>query len=138
MDIRVVSFADDNASTIIKIRTNVFVKEQGIDSKIDFDGLDKTATHVLVYRRDNAIATGRMLDDAHIGRIAVLKEFRSSGAGTSVVLALIKVAKQKDFPRVYLGSQTHAVGFYEKLGFNVCSEVFIDAGLEHVEMEILL
>lgn len=138
MDIRIVSFENNNKSKIRKIRTSVFVEEQGIDSKVDFDGLDEVAAHVLVCTNDNAVATGRVLEDGHIGRIAVLKEFRGVGVGASVVKALIKVAKKKDFSRVYLGSQTHAIGFYEKLGFKVCSEVFIDADLEHVEMEMLL
>ena len=138
MGVDIVQFDATNAPSIIHVRTEVFVKEQGIDSEIDFDGLDEVATHVLVSVGDKPVATGRILDDGHIGRIAVLKLFRRQGQGVKVVEALVGEAKKKKYKRVYLGSQTHAIEFYEKLGFNVCGEVFMDAGLEHVEMEMML
>jgi len=132
---QLVKFDSRYRPNIINIRTTVFVDEQGIDSRIDFDGLDEVATHVLVFFQDEAIATGRMLDDGHIGRIAVLKEHRKHGVGAKVLQALLENAQVKGFSRVYLGSQTHATGFYKKLGFTICGEVFMDAGLEHIEME---
>jgi predicted GNAT family N-acyltransferase len=137
MDSRIVNFEGDHAFEIKQVRTSVFVNEQGIDSTIDFDGLDDLASHVLIYSCYNVIATGRILDDGHIGRIAVLKQYRKKGAGTKVMQALIKTAEEQAYSRVYLGSQVHAVGFYEKLGFKVCSDIFVDAGIDHVEMEML-
>ena len=138
MDTQVVQFDSRYRPDIINIRTAVFVDEQGIDARIDFDGLDEVATHVLIFSQGTAIATGRILDDGHIGRIAVLKTYRKQGAGTKVLQALLKNAKAKGFTRVYLGSQIHATDFYKKLGFSVCGEVFMDAGLEHIEMELYL
>ena len=138
METRPVSFDKNNAPEIIRIRTLVFVNEQGIDSTIDFDGLDEVATHVLIFFQNEATATGRMLNDGHIGRIAVLKEHRKQGVGTKVLQALLENAQAKGFSRVYLGSQTHAADFYKKLGFAICGKVFMDAGLEHIEMELYL
>ena len=138
MDAQIVSFDKNNASEIIRIRTLVFVEEQGINCTIDFDGLDESAIHVLVFSQGNAIATGRMLDDGHIGRIAVLKEHREHGVGARALQALLVNAQVKGFSRVYLGSQINAVDFYKKLGFTICGEVFMDAGLEHIEMELYL
>jgi len=135
MDAQIVRFDSSYRPDIINIRTLIFVDEQGINSTIDFDGLDEVATHVLVFSQNKAIATGRMLDDGHIGRIAVLKEHRKQGVGAKVLQALLENAQVKGFSRVYLGSQIHAAGFYKKLGFTICGEVFMDAGLEHIEME---
>jgi len=134
----VVQFNDTHSSDITHIRTQVFIKEQGIDSKLDFDGLDNIATHVLVNLDDVNVGTGRILNDGHIGRIAVLKGARKQGAGTFIVKALIEEARKRNYKRVYLGSQLHATAFYEKLGFNTCGNVFMDAGLEHIEMEMFL
>ena len=74
----------------------------------------------------------------HIGRIAVLKENRNLGAGSCALEALIDNAQQQGIARVYLSSQTHATGFYEKFGFTICSDVFIEAGIDHVKMAMLL
>jgi len=138
MEAQLVSFDKNNAPDIIRIRTLVFVDEQGIDSTVDFDGLDEVATHILIFSQNKAIATGRILDDGHIGRIAVLKEHRKRGVGAKVLQTLLASAEAKGFARVYLGSQIQAVDFYKKLGFTICGEIFMDAGLEHIEMELFL
>lgn len=135
MEAQLVRFVSAYRLDIINIRTTVFMDEQGIDSSIDFDDLDEVATHILVFFQNKAIATGRMLDDGHIGRIAVLKAYRKQGVGAKVVQALLANAQVKGFSRVYLGSQIHVTDFYKKLGFTICGEVFMDAGLEHIEME---
>lgn len=138
MSVKIVKFDDVNSPDIIHIRSQVFVEEQGIDPKLDFDGLDEIAMQVLVVIDGMNVGTGRMLNDGHIGRIAVLKSARKLGVGSTIISVLINEAKKKNYRRVYLGSQMHAKEFYKKLGFNTCGEVFMDAGLEHIEMEILL
>ncbi len=138
METRIVQFDDVNSPDIINIRTQVFINEQGIDSKIDFDGLDDVATHILAIRGGISVGTGRILNDGHVGRIAVLKSARKQGVGAEILKALVNVAESRNYKRIYLGSQMHATMFYEKLGFKTCGEVFMDAGLEHVEMEMFL
>ena len=93
MKAKIVNFDGEHSPAITFIRTQVFVKEQGIDSAIDFDGLDKGATHTLVNYQDISIGTGRILDDGHIGRIAVLKECRSRGVGALILKTIIGEAK---------------------------------------------
>ena len=94
IDTKIVAFNNKYSPKIIHIRTNVFVKEQGIDTSIDFDSLDKNAVHVLVFINNKAIGTARILDDGHIGRVAILKEYRKKGAGYAAVSALIEEAKK--------------------------------------------
>ena len=127
-----------NSEVIRVIRDKVFIQEQSIDPELEFDGLDDRAVHALVYVDGVPVATGRILDDGHIGRIAVLREYRGQGVGEKVVLSLIKKAEEKGCPRVYLGSQTHAANFYLKLGFAPYGSEFMEAGIPHISMERLL
>ena len=76
-----------------------------------------------------------MLSDGHIGRLAVLKEYRGQGLGAQALLALVAEADRIGLDRVYLGAQKHAVGFYERLGFSVYGEPYMEVGIEHVHME---
>ena len=136
--LRLVTFEGDDERAIRHIRESVFVEEQGISAEIDFDGLDASAFQVLVYMDGEAVGTGRMLGDGHIGRIAVLKPYRGQQVGTEIVLSFIKVARDKGYERVYLGAQAQAKGFYENLGFKQFGESFIDAGdIPHVSMEMV-
>jgi len=122
---------------ITSIRNSVFTVEQLVDSNIDFDGQDDGAIHVLIRRNNDYIATGRMLSDGHIGRVAVLKEYREHGYGFKIVSALINEAKNKYLNRVYLGAQLHAIDFYLKLGFLPYGEPYVEANIEHISMEII-
>ncbi|WP_022664146.1 GNAT family N-acetyltransferase [Desulfospira joergensenii] len=133
--IQVVRFDGDRGKSIQMIRSRVFSGEQNVDPAIDFDGRDPGAVHVLAIKDGAAVGTGRMLDDGHLGRIAVVREARGLGIGEQVVLALIKEASQRRISRVFLGAQEHAVGFYEKLGFLTYGSSFEEAGIVHVHME---
>ncbi|MEZ8990600.1 GNAT family N-acetyltransferase [Vibrio breoganii] len=123
---------------IFLVRNTVFTAEQGIDTNLDFDGLDEEAVHALVYDNDEPIATGRMLEDGHIGRIAVLISHRGKGLGTSIMKALVDEARLRSFSRVYLGAQVHALDFYQKLGFEPIGERYEEVGIEHQTMQLSL
>jgi len=134
----VVSFDEKYAPEIKHIRINVFTNEQQIDPNMEFDGKDHDAVHVLIICSGKYVGTGRLLKDGHIGRLAVLKEFRGKGFGTEIVKSLIKEAERNNLKRVYLGAQKHAVKFYKKLGFSEYGETFTEVNIEHVQMEKII
>jgi len=136
--VKIVAFEGQQASDILQVRHAVFTEEQGIDAELDFDGQDQAAIHALAIQGGRALATGRILNDGHIGRIAVRKDCRQLGLGAEVVMSLVDAARQQHYGRVYLGSQKYAVGFYQKLGFSVYGECYMEAGIEHQYMEMHL
>ncbi|MBM7456843.1 hypothetical protein HNR62_002745 [Oceanisphaera litoralis] len=135
MTVNIIAFDAKHAPHISAIRAEVFIREQHIDPELEFDGLDGAAIHVLVVANGEYVGTGRLLNDGHIGRIAILRDYRGQGLGAKVVRALVDEATRRGYPRVYLGAQTHAVDFYAKLGFTPFGEEFMDAGIPHLAME---
>ena len=134
-DIRYVTYNTESQESIQHIRHTVFTGEQQVDPAIDFDGQDSLAIHVLLFVRGRPAATGRMLSDGHIGRVAVLKEYRGMGMGRQVISALEEYAAKNHYPRIYLGSQLHAQPFYSKLGFTPYGEQYTEANIEHISMQ---
>ncbi|HHT97586.1 MAG TPA: GNAT family N-acetyltransferase [Clostridiales bacterium] len=138
---KIISGNDDISEALI-IRKEVFQIEQGVDPKLEFDDLDKLAMHAMVYtdiNRTKAVATGRILlldDKCVMGRVAVLKDFRGKEYGDFVVRLLLNRAFTSGIKEVFIHSQLSAVGFYEKLGFKILGEQFLEAGIRHVEMSI--
>ena len=124
--------------TIHDIRHQVFTLEQHVDSELDFDGQDEHAFQVVAYADGKPAGTGRILNDGHIGRIAVLSDYRKLGAGTLIMQSLIDLAREKQLNRVFLGAQVTAMSFYEKLGFTAYGETYMKAGILHMPMEIAL
>jgi predicted GNAT family N-acyltransferase len=117
------------------IRTRVFVQEQGVPVDLEWDGLDEHAYHVIAFAADGTpIGTGRLLQDAHIGRMAVVKEWRGRGVGSALLDMLLVVANKMGYDEVRLHAQTRVRNFYLQKGFAAHGEEFIEAGIPHVAM----
>ncbi|MBN4080539.1 GNAT family N-acetyltransferase [Beggiatoa alba] len=118
-----------------EVRRAVFINEQNVPEDLEWDGFDETAQHVIALNQENkAIGTGRLKKDGHIGRMALLKEYRLQGIGTAILSALLELAKQQNLKKVYLHAQITALSFYEKQGFVCSSDEFMDAGIPHRSM----
>ena len=118
-----------------RVRGMVFVAEQGFSHEEEFDDLDAIATHfVAVDKRSMVLGCARLLDDGKIGRVAVLRPFRKRGVGYAIMEEVLRVAKEKGMPSVYLEAQVRAMPFYEKLGFKPEGEEFDEGGIPHRRM----
>jgi predicted GNAT family N-acyltransferase len=122
-------------SQATRIRFAVFVEEQKVPAEIEMDEHDALCVHALAYAQDGrAVGTGRLLPDAHIGRMAVLKDWRGRGVGTAILDALIAEARRRGDPEVALSAQTHALGFYLRHGFSAEGAVYEEASIPHQAM----
>ena len=132
--IKKANFKDD-FSDIENIRQTVFIKEQKVPSELEWDELDKDSTHILAYYDNVTVGTARLLPDGHIGRMAVLKGYRNRNIGQSMLKYLLEIAINDSDNKVMISAQEHAVDFYKKYGFIVVSDVYLDAGIPHFDME---
>lgn len=123
--------ARDEAS---RIRFAVFVEEQGVPREIELDEHDAQCVHALARLDGRAVATGRLLPDGHIGRMAVLKECRSMGLGSRILERLIERARERGDREVVLSAQVHAMPFYARHGFAPAGPVHQEAGIPHQDM----
>ena len=125
---------ESNIKDISAIRYEVFVDEQNVPEELEIDGFDGEAKHALAFVDGVPIGTGRILNDVHIGRVAVLKNYRGLGIGKSIMKDLIKWAQDMSLEKVWLSSQWHAHSFYLDLGFVCVDEIYKEAGIEHIKM----
>jgi len=125
---------ESHAKDICAIRYEVFVEEQNVPEELEIDGLDNEARHVLAFVDEVPIGTGRILEDGHIGRIAVLEKHRGLGIGKLIMKELVKWAEDSNLEKVWLSSQWHAHSFYLDLGFVCLGEIYKEAGIDHIKM----
>ena len=118
-----------------RIRFSVFVEEQGVPAEIEMDEFDASCVHALARAPDGtAIATGRLLPDGHIGRMAVERQWRGKGVGARVLQALVEAARARGSSAVVLAAQTQAIDFYARYGFVPERPVYEEAGIPHQDM----
>ncbi|MEW9670479.1 GNAT family N-acetyltransferase [Ammoniphilus sp. 3BR4] len=119
------------------IRRAVFVEEQGVPLADEFDEHEDHAEHILVYFEGQPVGTGRMRiadEMAKLERICLLAPYRKYGLGKLIIGTLEQLASEKGMTKAKLHGQTHAEGFYQKLGYETKSPVFMEDGIPHVLM----
>lgn len=119
------------------VRDLVFTQEQGFPAEIDIDEYDKVAWQCILYKDGAAIGTARLIPQGNvgkIGRVAILKEFRGLGLGFVVMEAIIAEAQRLAYESLNLSAQVYAVPFYEKLGFEVLGDEYLEDGEPHINM----
>jgi len=130
----------DITEDIKNLRYEVFCVEQKIDQKDEWDNLDKGMFHFCLYKDGLLIAYCRCFlenSNIHIGRVVVKKEYRKQGYGRKI----IAYAEQKLLDKSHtfvLGAQEQAIPFYSKLGYQICSSMFLDAGIPHYLMKKII
>ncbi|PRC91287.1 GNAT family N-acetyltransferase [Solimicrobium silvestre] len=118
------------------VRMNVFVIEQQVPIELEWDTMDEQCIHAVATDETGAaVGTGRLLPDGHIGRMAVLATARGQGVGGQILMCLICEAQERGDKRVVLSAQRQAEGFYERFGFKVVGEEYMEAGINHIDME---
>ena len=133
--IKTVDF-DMNFSEIEEIRTSVFINEQNVPIELEWDEFDNDSTHIIAYYNNKPVGTARLLNDGHIGRMAVLKDYRNRNIGKNMLKYILEIAQKKSMKNIELSAQEHAVDFYKKYGFTVTSNVYMDAGIPHYTMQL--
>ena len=124
---------------LLAIRFRVFVDEQGVPPDMEEDEHDPHALHLLARdAQGDAVGCARLLDNGHIGRMAVLQPHRRHGLGSELLHRLLQLAEKRGLQQVFLHAQCSAEPFYRKAGFEPMGEVFMEAGIPHQKMHLAL
>lgn len=138
-DTIITNYSDHHAE-LSEVRQGVFVEEQRVPKDIEWDDRDAHCVHVLIRVDGRAAATGRidLEKDGKIGRVAVVASARRLGLGRLVMEALEREAELTGLKRVWFHAQASAIEFYQKLGYKIVSDEFMEAGIPHRKMEKIL
>lgn len=127
----------DHQDALYKVRHQVFVIEQNVPADMELDDRDEHCRHALITLNGEPVATGRidLEQNGRIGRVAVMQSTRQYGLGRKIMDALETEARSAGLKSVWLHAQESALGFYEKLGYQVHGDAFMEAGILHKPMD---
>lgn len=119
------------------IRQQVFIAEQQVPETLEWDKYDAIAVHWLALdSQQQPIGCTRLLTNGSVGRMAVMLAWRSQGIGKALLGEAITLCEQRGYQTVKLSAQLHAIPFYERVGFAICSEAYLDANILHMDMQL--
>ena len=135
MEIRIATETDKRE--VLNLRLEVFVNEQNVPPEIELDSYDQNALHIIALEQGSTVGCARVIfsqNEAHIGRLAVKKEYRGKHIGLEICKFIIEYCSKIGYKNIWLNSQLHAIDFYKKLNFKPQGEIFTEAGIEHIKM----
>ena len=138
LKVEIVKWIDGHAQ-LKNIREKVFIQEQKVTPELEWDGMDEKAIHFLVFKDEEAIGCARAIvikSQMQLGRMAVLKEYRGQGAGSTLIEKAIVTAKLKQLSGIHISAQCNAINFYVKFGFEVMGDTYLDAEILHRDMTL--
>ena len=127
---------------VIALRYEVFVFEQKVPEEMEIDAHDATAHHMRVQDgNQHCVGVMRIVikgNSGKIGRVAVARDYRRQGVGTEMMVKAVEYCRALKLDSVTLDSQSYVTAFYERLGFVREGEPFMDAGIPHVHMSLVI
>lgn len=120
------------------VRSEVFIVEQHVPLSIELDACDNESIHFVGYHHTKPIAASRLRftdQSGKLERICVLKAYRNQSYGKQLIEFMESEIIQEGYYEALLNAQTHAISFYERLGYTIYSNEFLDAGIPHVSMK---
>ena len=128
-----------HGTELSRLRTKVFVEEQGVPQEEEWDLEDEHCVHFLAVNEvGHYLGCARLLDSGQIGRMAVLQEHRGHGIGAQLLEAAVQEGIARGMERLFLHAQTYAEPFYQRGGFVRCGGEYLEVGIPHVPMEMKL
>lgn len=129
--------SESEMDQVFKVRKIVFVEEQRVPLDREIDAFEKESTHFLGREGHQPIGASRLRITGNQGkleRICILSDYRGQSLGKQMIYHMEQSLKDQNITKAKLNAQTHAISFYERLGYEVVSDEFIDAGIPHQTM----
>ncbi|MBG9982475.1 GNAT family N-acetyltransferase [Aerococcaceae bacterium DSM 111020] len=121
---------------IYRLRNEVFIVEQECVYQ-DIDDIDLKATHLMIWQANQLIAYCRIYNDEvyHIGRVIVERTHRNKQLGRQLLTEALRIISQENTETVIqISAQAHLEHFYESVGFQRISDVYLEDDIPHILM----
>ncbi len=127
---------------ILKARAEIFVVEQECIYQ-DMDDIDYNSLHMFYEANGKVVAYARAYEKTgegqavRLGRVLTLEHGKGLG-GTLLKASIGEIRKRWNPTKIVIEAQCYATGYYEREGFKICSDEFLEDGIPHVKMELVL
>lgn len=125
----------------LALRKEVFVLEQQVPIELELEN-EEECVHFVLYENNEPLATVRLFPKENglykVQRMAVKQEARKKGFGRDIMIYVEEFVKKNKGSELLLGAQTHAIPFYQRLGYETFGDEYLDAGIQHFDMKKLV
>ncbi len=126
---------------MLQLRTDIFVVEQSC-AYPELDESDLSCEHLLLKVDHKIVGTARIFpvqdEKSKIGRVCIHPSYRDQKLGYPLMEKAIQHIQEKGGKQIDISAQTHLAAFYQKLGFKSTSNSYLEDGIPHIDMRLIL
>ena len=134
-----IEFGSPAYDELIYLRDLLLRKPIGLEFSADELSTEYSSTHIAAYASDDELLGTLVMkpldnDQIKMRQVAVFPGHQKKGIGQLMVAASEEYSKSNGFKEIVLSARVPAVPFYEKLGYEVVSDLYIEVGIDHYKM----
>jgi len=139
MALKIIDHGSKEYEQMVNLRYNILRKPLGLN--FEKDELDKEKAEVLIgaFEEDQMLGCCMLVkqDDktVRLRQMAVLNNLQGKGVGRALTIFAENISRDLGYKKIMMHARKPVVGFYEKLGYKVCSDEFEEITVPHYEME---
>lgn len=142
MGLKQIDHGSEEYKQVVELRFSILREPLGLSfTKADLDS-EKDHIHIAAYEEDELLACCMLIkidkSTVQLRQMAVKKNLQRKGIGASLMSFSESLAKDKGFKRIIMHARKSAIGFYEKFGYKVKGDEFIEVNIPHFVMEKFL
>lgn len=138
MALKIIDYGTSEYNDMVKLRYNILRKPLGLD--FTPEDLEKEKDDILIGYYDDGILEGCCLltkvdaKEVRLRQMAVISGLQRHGLGKALMQFAENIARDRRFKKICMHARKDAVGFYEKLGYQIEGDQFEEVTLPHFKM----
>lgn len=139
MALRLIDYGSTAYDQMVELRYQILRKPLGLFFYMD--DLKDEAHDLLIGCFDENVLEGCCIltpvDESTIKlrQMAVITGLQNKGIGKAIIHFAENIARDRRYTHIIMNAREAAIPFYEKLGYEICSDFFEEVTIPHVQMK---
>lgn len=142
MALKIIDYDSKEYQQMVKLRQEILRKPLGLDFDPKEIEDEKDNMFIGAFEDDKMLGCCMLVkektDTVRLRQMAVLNDLQGKGIGRALMNFAENLARDAGYKILSMHARKNAVGFYEKMGYNVASDEFTEITIPHYVMEKIL
>ena len=139
MALKIIDYGTPDYHQMVRMRENILRKPLGLS--FNEGELEKDVDNIMIGAFDDDLMLGccMLVEESssivRLRQMAVLNDLQGKGIGQALTLFAENIARDHGYKIMSMHARKNVVGFYEKMGYKVRGNEFIEITIPHFVME---
>jgi GNAT superfamily N-acetyltransferase len=142
MALKIIDHGTAEYQQMVKLRDDILRKPLGLGFTPEELESEKDNMLIAAFEEERMLACCMLVEEqpgtVRLRQMAVLNDLQGKGIGRALMNFAENIARDRGYKIVRMHARVHAVGFYEKVGYRVQGDKFVEVTIPHYVMEKLL